>query len=88
VRALAYPKLDHEPANFTILNITVADIDAAVAALTSRGILFEHYDTPLTDESGIHRTPEVHAVAWFRDPSGNVLSLIEESQHGGTIRER
>ncbi len=88
VRVLAYPKPDHEPAGFTVLNITVPDIDAAVASLSGRGILFEHYETSRTDENGIHRTPEVHAVAWFRDPSGNVLSLIEESQHGGTIRER
>ena len=49
-----------------------------VDELTARGVRFEQYDTPRTDAKGIHRTPEVHPVAWFRDPAGNILSLIQE----------
>jgi catechol 2,3-dioxygenase-like lactoylglutathione lyase family enzyme len=78
-RILVYPKPDHTPATFTILNFLVEDIDRAVDALTARGVRFEHYQTdPKTDAKGIHRTPEVHPVAWFRDPAGNILSVIEE----------
>jgi catechol 2,3-dioxygenase-like lactoylglutathione lyase family enzyme len=78
-RILVYPKPDHTPATFTILNFLVDDIDRAVDALTARGVRFEHYQTdPKTDAKGIHRTPEVHPVAWFRDPAGNILSIIEE----------
>jgi catechol 2,3-dioxygenase-like lactoylglutathione lyase family enzyme len=74
---LVYPKADHEPATFTILNLVVDDIERAVDELSARGVKFEHYETPATDAKGIHRTPEVRPVAWFRDPAGNVLSLIE-----------
>ncbi|MGH3651217.1 MAG: VOC family protein [Acidimicrobiia bacterium] len=77
VRILVYPKADHEPAVFTILNFIVDDIEQAVDELSDRGVRFEHYDSPKTDAQGIHRTPEVHPVAWFRDPAGNLLSLIE-----------
>jgi catechol 2,3-dioxygenase-like lactoylglutathione lyase family enzyme len=78
-RVLVYPKPDHTPATFTILNFLVADIDRAVDALTARGVRFEHYETGTrTDAKGIHRTPEVHPVAWFRDPAGNILSIVEE----------
>jgi len=78
-RVLAYPKPDHQPASFTILNFLVEDIERAVDELTARGVRFERYDTgPRTDAKGIHRTPEVRPVAWFRDPAGNILSIIEE----------
>jgi hypothetical protein len=50
----------------------------AVDALTARGMRFEHYESPKTDAKGIHRTPEVRPVAWFRDPAGNILSIIQE----------
>ena len=74
-----YPKPDHTPATFTILNFMVEDIERAVDELTARGVRFEHYETgPKTDAKGIHRTPEVHPVAWFRDPAGNILSIIQE----------
>lgn len=76
-RILIYPKADHEPAVFTILNFIVDDIERAVDGLADRGVRFELYDSPKTDGKGIHRTPEVHPVAWFRDPAGNLLSLIE-----------
>jgi catechol 2,3-dioxygenase-like lactoylglutathione lyase family enzyme/AraC-like DNA-binding protein len=73
-----YPKPDHTPASFTILTFMVEDIERAVDALTARGVRFEHYDSPKTDAKGIHRTPEVQPVAWFQDPAGNILSIIQE----------
>ena len=74
---LAYIKPNHEPAAHTILNFPVADIEAAVDELRSRGVEFEHYDSgPVkTDERGI-ATPGPRQ-AWFRDPAGNILSVIE-----------
>jgi catechol 2,3-dioxygenase-like lactoylglutathione lyase family enzyme len=78
-RVLIYPKLDHAPATFTILNFLVEDIERAVDELTARGVRFERYETvPKTDAKGIHRRPEVRPVAWFRDPAGNILSIIQE----------
>ena len=76
----AYPKPNHVAATFTILNFLVEDIERAVDELTARGVRLEHYDEPgpRTDEKGIHRTPEVHPVAWFRDLAGNLLSIIQE----------
>jgi catechol 2,3-dioxygenase-like lactoylglutathione lyase family enzyme len=77
-KVLIYPKPDHTPATFTILNFVVGDIERVVDDLTARGVRFEHYENvPKTDAKGIHRTPEVRPVAWFRDPSGNILSVIE-----------
>jgi catechol 2,3-dioxygenase-like lactoylglutathione lyase family enzyme len=73
-----YPKPDHTPATFTILNFVVQDIERTVDELAARGVRFEHYATPKTDAKGIHRSPEVHPVAWFRDPAGNILSIIQE----------
>jgi catechol 2,3-dioxygenase-like lactoylglutathione lyase family enzyme len=75
---LAYPKPNHEPATFTILNFPVPDVDAAVDELTSRGVAFEHYDYPdlKTDERGISRG-NGPTIAWFRDPAGNILSVLE-----------
>lgn len=71
---LVYPKPDHVPATFTILNFPVDDIDAAVAELTARGITFEHYDG--TDEQGINRQGGP-PIAWFKDPAGNFLSVLQ-----------
>jgi len=73
-----YSKPDHTPATFTILNFMVEDIERAVDELSARGVRFEHYEMPKTDAKGIHRTPEVHPDAWFRDPAGNILSIIQE----------
>jgi catechol 2,3-dioxygenase-like lactoylglutathione lyase family enzyme len=74
---LVYPKAGHTPAPFTILNFPVADIDAAVDALARRGVTFERYDGIEADERGIFRGggPD---IAWFRDPAGNVLSVLQE----------
>src|SRR5919202_1030373 len=77
-RVLVYPKPDHTPATFTILNFVVEDIERVVDALPARGVRFQHYETPKTDAKGIHRTPKVHPVAWFRDPAGNILSVIQD----------
>jgi catechol 2,3-dioxygenase-like lactoylglutathione lyase family enzyme len=75
---IAYPKDDHEPATFTILNFPVDDIEAAVDALSERGISFERYEQMASDfdERGIFRGGGP-LIAWFKDPAGNVLSVIK-----------
>lgn len=76
-----YPKDDHQPATFTVLNFVVADIDAAVKALKAKQVEFEHYEG-MTDESSVARSDKAHGgpdIAWFRDPAGNILSLIHEA---------
>jgi catechol 2,3-dioxygenase-like lactoylglutathione lyase family enzyme len=77
-RVLLYPKDNHEPATFTVLNFPVSDVDAAVDELVGLGIEFEHYDFDelKTDEKGIFRDAGP-TVAWFKDPAGNILSVIE-----------
>ena len=75
---IVYPKEDHVPATFTILNFPVDDIDRAVDQLTSAGVTMEHYDGasgPKTDARGIARG-EGPDIAWFRDPAGNILSVL------------
>jgi catechol 2,3-dioxygenase-like lactoylglutathione lyase family enzyme len=74
---LVYSKDDLEPANYTILNFPVDDIDAAVDELTARGVSFERYDGFEQDERGIMRE-EGPYIAWFKDPAGNVLSVLQE----------
>jgi len=74
-----YPKPNHIPATFTILNFPVPDIEKAVDNLTKLGITFEQYDEPMkTDEKGIlwgnGRGPD---IAWFKDPAGNILSVLQ-----------
>ena len=81
-KVYVYPKQDHSPATFTVLNIPVTDIDAAVEELKSRGITFESYGGDIaTDEKGVFRGGDKGNgpnIAWFKDPAGNILSLIEE----------
>jgi catechol 2,3-dioxygenase-like lactoylglutathione lyase family enzyme len=75
-----YPKDDHAPATFTILNFPVDDVDAVVDELTGMGIAFEHYEG-MTDEKGIARGLAAGRgpdIAWFKDPAGNVLSVLQE----------
>jgi catechol 2,3-dioxygenase-like lactoylglutathione lyase family enzyme len=74
---LVYPKPDHTPATYTILNFPVDDIDAAVDALVERGVRFERYEGADQDERGIFRG-EGPYIAWFTDPAGNVLSVLQE----------
>ncbi|MEU4605288.1 VOC family protein [Kribbella sp. NPDC023972] len=74
---LVYPKDNHVPAEFTILNFPVDDIDAAARELAGRGVTFERYDDQ-HDELGIRRGERGPAIAWFKDPAGNVLSILQE----------
>ena len=73
---LVYPKPDHVPATYTVLNFPVDDIDATVAELTSRGVNFERYPGMQQDENGVQRG-QGPAIAWFTDPAGNVLSVLQ-----------
>lgn len=78
-----YPKEDHVPATYTVLNFVVDDINAAVDELVAKGVVFEQYDTMpgQQDERGVLRGKDVGMgpnIAWFKDPSGNILALIEE----------
>jgi predicted enzyme related to lactoylglutathione lyase len=75
---LIYPKPNHVPATFTVLNFPVNDVDQAVDELTKRGVRFEIYNTPgiKTDEKGIMRG-KGPTIAWFKDPAGNILSVLE-----------
>ena len=74
---LIYPKQDHTPATYTILNFPVDDIEKAVDELAARGVRFERYDDSGQDEKGIFRG-EGPYIAWFKDPAGNVLSVLQE----------
>ncbi len=75
---LVYPKPNHTPATYTILNFPVDDIDQAVDELTRRGVRFERYEQLKADDKGIARNPGGPPIAWFTDPAGNVLSVIQE----------
>jgi catechol 2,3-dioxygenase-like lactoylglutathione lyase family enzyme len=78
-----YPKDDHQPATFTVLNFVVEDIDAAVDKLTASGVKFEHYDNmpAKPDDKGILRGLAANQgpdIAWFKDPAGNILSVLQD----------
>ena len=75
---LIYPKTNHTPATYTILNLPVHNIEMAVAALKTRGVRFEHYDGMKMDEHGIARGGGP-PIAWFTDPAGNILSLVQDA---------
>lgn len=75
-----YPKPNHQPATFTVLNLQVVSVDAAVDALMAAGVKFEHYEGEIkTDEKGIFRggPGKGPSIAWFTDPAGNILSVVE-----------
>ena len=77
---LVYPKEDHEPATYTMLNFPVDDIDEAVADLKKKGVKFELYPG-MTDDDGIARgiaSGQGPDIAWFKDPAGNILSVLHE----------
>ena len=78
---LVYQKDDHRPANYTIFNFPVSDVDAAVDGLTARGVEFVRYEGFNQDEKGIARPEEPGqgpTIAWFTDPAGNILAVHEE----------
>jgi predicted enzyme related to lactoylglutathione lyase len=74
---LVYPKADHTPANYTILNFQVDDIEAAVDELVQRGVQLERYPGMGQDEKGINRGGGPY-IAWFKDPAGNILAVLQE----------
>ena len=78
---IAYPKENHEPATFTILDFPVEDVERAVEELKAKGVDFEHYEG-MTDEKGISRG-QGPPIAWFKDPAGNILSVLEEDPSAG-----
>ena len=77
---LIYPKPNHEAATFTVLNFPVDNIENAVTELKKAGVHFEHYDDPgfKTDKDDISRGDQGSKVAWFKDPAGNILSVMQE----------
>jgi catechol 2,3-dioxygenase-like lactoylglutathione lyase family enzyme len=74
---LIYPKPNHEPASFTVLNFPVPNIEQAVDYLVKAGVALEHYEGAGQDERGISRQPDGPAIAWFKDPAGNIVSVLE-----------
>ena len=76
-RVMLYPKPNHEPATFTVLNFPVDNVEKAVDELSAKGVQFEHYDFPQmkTDAKGIFRYENI-TQAWFKDPAGNILSVV------------
>lgn len=76
-----YQKDDHQPASFTVLNLVVANIDTAMDELKSQGVTFERYNNMPQDQKGILRGLSNNMgpdIAWFKDPSGNVLSILQD----------
>ena len=72
-----YPKPDYTPATFTVLNFPVDDVEQAVDRLTAAGVSFEQYEGFDQNEKGVARMPDGPAIAWFTDPAGNILSVLE-----------
>jgi predicted enzyme related to lactoylglutathione lyase len=83
---IIYPKPDHQPATFTVLNFPVEDVDAAADALSTAGVRFERYDGLPQDERGIMRDENGPTIAWFKDPAGNILSVLEQSTAEGDLQ--
>ncbi len=77
---LVYPKDDHVPATYTILNFPVGSVDDAVTELNAKGVVTKIYEGDFTDERGVSRPPKPEwgpVICWFKDPAGNVLSVLE-----------
>lgn len=77
-RVFIYPKEDHVPASFTVLNFPVDNLEKAVDFLASKGVTFERYEG--ADDKGIHRDDFGPAIAWFKDPAGNFISVLSDLQ--------
>jgi len=74
-----YPKDNHEPATYTVLNFPVGSVEEAVDQLAAAGVQMEHYGPDFgQDEKGISRDPRGPAIAWFKDPAGNILSVLQQ----------
>ena len=75
-----YSKPNHTPASFTVLNFIIEDVEEAVDGLSRLGVRMEKYNQPdlKTDERGIHRGARGPTIAWFKDPAGNIISVMEE----------
>ncbi|SDB28242.1 hypothetical protein SAMN03097699_0494 [Flavobacteriaceae bacterium MAR_2010_188] len=80
LRILVYPKPNHQPATFTVLNFMVADIEKAVSVLKNKDIIPLQYPDLKTDKNGISRN-DGPLIAWFKDPAGNILSVIESKKN-------
>ena len=78
-QVIVYPKPDYTPATYTILNFPVDDIDKAVDDLVARGVVFQRYPGIEADERGISRLGGGPPIAWFKDPAGNILSVLQET---------
>ncbi|AMR30943.1 glyoxalase [Mucilaginibacter sp. PAMC 26640] len=80
---IIYPKPNHQPATYTVLNFPVENIEETVKALKDQGVKFESYDSAYlkTDENNIARGNGGPDIAWFTDPAGNILSVIENNPH-------
>jgi len=78
-QVIVYPKPDYTPATYTILNFPVDDIDKAVDDLAANGVVFERYPGFDQDDKGIARQLPGPAIAWFKDPAGNILSVLQET---------
>ncbi len=76
-RVFIYPKPNHEPATFTVLNFEVDDIEATVDELVGKGVPLERYEGIDQDDRGISRDAGGPAIAWFKDPAGNILALVQ-----------
>ena len=76
--ARVYPKPDHTPATYTAFMFQVDDIEVAVSELTNHGVQFERYDGMDQDERGITRSGGPFIAAWFKDPAGNILEVLQE----------
>jgi predicted enzyme related to lactoylglutathione lyase len=76
-RVFIYPKENHEPATYTVLNFEVDDIEATVDQLAAKGVVFERYEGATQDERGIARDDRGPAIAWFKDPAGNIISVLK-----------
>jgi catechol 2,3-dioxygenase-like lactoylglutathione lyase family enzyme len=78
-KVFVYPKPNHSAATFTVLNFLVEDVETAVDELAKRGVHFESYEGELkTDKKGIHRGERGPVIAWFKDPAGNTLSVLQD----------
>jgi catechol 2,3-dioxygenase-like lactoylglutathione lyase family enzyme len=75
---MVYPKPDYAPATYTVLNFAVDNVEQAVDALAARGVRFERYDGFEQDDKGIARDEGGPPIAWFKDPAGNILAVLEQ----------